>query len=140
MSYQLPCNKINMKIFSQHWHQWLVIYFTFKRSFYYKSVKRQKLTAGITPGPIRCSAKMRKKLLQNVTWKTWWGKSMYYVLLLKYVCKSIILLHKKWFGGDWVKILTINSKFKVLKYTIVHSMIGFATKVWILHLPQAINM
>lgn len=29
------------------------------------------LTAGITSGPMRFSAKMRKKLLQNVVWKTW---------------------------------------------------------------------
>ena len=35
--------------------------------------------------------------------------------------KVLFFYHKKWFGGDWVEILTINSKFKVLKYSCISS-------------------
>lgn len=35
------------------------------------------------------------------------------------VCKKVFFYHKKLFGGDWVEKLTINSKFKVLKYACI---------------------
>ena len=39
-------------------------------------VYTKQLTAGITSDPMRFSTKMRKKLLQNVVWKTWKQRSL----------------------------------------------------------------